>query len=187
MQECTRSQVSYLDGVGSGVDGNAESRKTIAVLEALLEQSIHLRNLYKNARWQTAELHLPRLRQLLECNYQEQLQLVDLLTDRIRTLGGEQQIFASRFLQHSSFASALRGQKALIRLWREVLDAHELVLNTARPNVVYSEGPWARDFAVGRVVLANEAQSISIGDQLAAYQPIPRIPSAPSTAALNEG
>jgi hypothetical protein len=44
-------------------DGAAESRKTIVVLDELLGQSIHLRDLYRNARWQFADIQYRRLRE----------------------------------------------------------------------------------------------------------------------------
>jgi DNA-binding ferritin-like protein len=85
---------------------NAESRKTIAVLDELLNQSIHLRDLYRNARWQTADIQYRRLRRLFERHYIEQLQLVDVLTDRIRLLGEARQLFASTFLQSEQAVGA---------------------------------------------------------------------------------
>ena len=41
-----------------------ESSETVEVLEELLAHSIHLRDLYKNARWQTADLQFRLLREL---------------------------------------------------------------------------------------------------------------------------
>lgn len=162
----TRYPLNAPDAAHGFADSEAESRKIVAVLEELLGQSIDLRDLYKNARWQTADIQYRRLRQLFDRHYQEQLPLVDVLTDRIRTLGGGRQVFASQFLQGTRFACALRGARAAGRLLRELLDAHESVLNTVRLNGSATEYPWARDFAVGQVVLTNDAQIASISDQL---------------------
>src|SRR5271154_3473984 len=145
--------------------------KSIAVLSELLGQSIDLRDLYQNARWHSADIQYRRLRQLFERHYKEQLQLVDVLTDRIRTLGGARQVFASTYLQGTRFACALRGNKAAVRLLCELLDAHESVLNTGRPNGSALDEQWARDFAVGQVVLTNDAQRSSISDELGDSDP----------------
>jgi starvation-inducible DNA-binding protein len=101
----------------------------------------------------------------------EQLQLVDVLLDRIRTLGGGRQIFARNFLQGTQFASALRGNKAVSLLLNELLDAHESVLDTGRPDGSAMHARWANEVAVGEVVLTNEAQSSSISDQLVDCEP----------------
>src|ERR1700761_4014601 len=124
--------VSGPHAVPASTDDDAESHRRTAVLSELLGQSIDLRDLYKNARWQTADIQYRRLRQLFDRHYKEQLQLVDVLTDRIRTLGGARQLFASNYLHGTRFARALRGNKAASRLLCELIDAHESVLNTGR-------------------------------------------------------
>ena len=167
----------------SSADGDANWRHTIAVLEELLAQSICLRDLYKNARWQTADVQYRRLRQLFDSHYKEQLHLVDVLIDRIRTLGGGRQIFARNFLQETQFACALRGNKAAGHLLNELLDAHESVLSTGRPNGSAMNALWAHDFALGQVVLTNDAQSSSIAEQLADCESRQKLPRRHASAA----
>lgn len=164
-------QVSDPRDTVASVDGEAKLRHTVAVLEELLAQTICLRDLYRNARWQTTDIQHRRLRHLFDRHYKEQLQLVDVLLDRIRTLGGGRQIFARNFLQGTQFASALRGNKAVSHLLNELLDAHESVLNIGRPDGSAMNAQWAHDFAVGEVVLTNDAQSSSISDQLVDCDP----------------
>ena len=159
----------------ASTDSATESHRSVAVLSELLGQSIVLRDLYKNARWQTADVQYRRLRQLFDRHYQEQLQLVDVLTDRIRTLGGNRQLFASQYIQGTRFACTLRGNKAAGRLLRELIDAHESVLHTGRANGSALDEPWARDFAVGQVVLTNDAQRSTINDELADGDPRRRV------------
>lgn len=167
----TCDQVSDPQDTVVSTDGDASLRHTIAVLEELLAQSIGLRDLYRNARWQTADIQYRSLRQLLDRHYKEQLHLVDVLIDRIRTFGAGRQIFARNFLQGTQFACALRGNRAAGQLLSELLDAHESVLNAARPNGSGRNEHWAHDFAVGQVVLTNSAQSSSISDQLMNFEP----------------
>jgi starvation-inducible DNA-binding protein len=167
----TRNQVSDpRDVVAPAVD-DTDSRNTIAILEELLGQSIGLRDLYRKARWQTADIQYHRLRQLFDRHYKEQLRLVDVLIDRIRDLGGGRQISARNFLQPTQFAIALLGNKAVGRLLNELLDAHESVLAAVRPNGSTMCVQWLHDFAVGQVVLTNRAQSVSIGEQFMNCEP----------------
>ena len=155
----------------SSADDDTGSHKTIVLLSELLGRSLDLRDLYKNARWQTSEIQFRRLHQLFDRHYKEQLHLVDVLTDRIRTLGGARQLFASKYFQGTRSACALRGNKAANRLLSELLDAHESVMNTGQPYGSAPDEPWARDFAVGQVVLTNVAQRSSISDELADRDP----------------
>jgi starvation-inducible DNA-binding protein len=162
----TCDQLSGPRDTVASADGDAKLRHTIAILEELLAQTIGLRDLYRRARWQTADIQYRRLHQLFDRHYKEQLHLVDVLVDRIRTLGGGGQVFARNFLQGTQFACALRGNRAARHLLNELQDAHESVLNTSRQKGSTMNAQWAHDFALGQVVLANDAQSSSISDHL---------------------
>jgi starvation-inducible DNA-binding protein len=180
----TYDQMSEPTEIAASANGDAKTRHTISVLEELLAQSICLRDLYRSARWQTADVQHGRLRQLFDRHYKEQLHLVDVLIERIRTLGGGRQIFARNFLQGTQFACALRGTKAVSHLLNELLGAHESVLATGRPNGSAMNAPWTHDFAVG-IVLTNDAQSLSIGDELVNCRPGQRFLSRRAGTALD--
>jgi DNA-binding ferritin-like protein len=140
--------------------------QTVAVLEELLGHSIRLRDLYKYARLHTCDVQFRRLRELFDANYKEQLGLVDVLIDRIRMIGAGGGVFAGDFLQGTQFSPLWRGRKEPDRLLKGLLDAHESVLNSARPSAVNDGHRWVRDFAVGQVVLVNDSQVASISNQL---------------------
>jgi starvation-inducible DNA-binding protein len=146
-----------------------ESCKTVKVLEELLAQSIHLRDLYKNARWQTANMEYRHLREFLDGHYREQIHLVDVLIDRIRALDGADRVFAHDFLHGDPRSQILRGRASITGLLSELIDAHDLVLSTAQPaatNDGQADHSWARDFAVGQVILTNDLQMLTISKQL---------------------
>ena len=84
---------------------DASPCKTVAVLQELLTQSIHLRDLYKNARWQFSGMEFRDLRQMLDDHYKAQLSVIDVLVDRIRNLGGAARVFAGDFLQRTAVLS----------------------------------------------------------------------------------
>ena len=146
-----------------------ESWKLVEVLEVLLAHSIHLRDLYKNARWQTADIQFRRLRQLFDGHYKEQIHLVDVLIDRIHALNGAGRVFAGDFLHGTQFSQLLRGRASATRLLVELLDAHESVLNAALPTRTKDgqvNRSWTRDFSVGQVVLTNDQQILAVSEQL---------------------
>jgi starvation-inducible DNA-binding protein len=149
-------------------DGNATS-KTVTLLDELLAHSIRLRDLYTNARRQTSDIEFHHLRLLFDGHYKGQLRLVDVLVDHIRMLGYTDRVLAGVFLQGTQFSYALRGRTSPIRLVRDLLDAHELVLSAACPSAhsdSRDDSPSIRDFAVGQVVLTNDLQSWAISEQL---------------------
>ena len=143
-----------------------QSYATVAILEELLTQSIHLRDLYKSARWRTADLQHRQLHELFDGHYKEQIRLVDVLIDRIRILGGSGSVFAGDFVKDARCPCLHLDRKAAFRLVSELLDAHESVLNTAQPTRVSGDHKWAQDFAIGHVVLTNDQQSWSLSGQL---------------------
>lgn len=153
-------------------DGRATGNAVVALLDELLSHTIRLRDVYKNARWQTADIRFHHLRLIFEGHYREQLRLVDILIDRIRVLGGGCHVFAGCFLQGTRLSYARRGKASPIRLLRDLLDAHESVLSAAgsstRGDAQDGSVLLRGDPAVGQVVLANDQQSRSVSEQLIA-------------------
>ena len=148
---------------------NFRTHQTIVLLDELLTHTVPLRDLYKSARYQTAGIQFRHLRPLFDAHYKEQLVLVDVLVDRIRALGGASRVLAGAFLQSTPPCYALRGHSAPNRLLCDLMDAHEIVLSAAHRAGTQSlpAAPDAvHDFAVGQVVLTNDLQRCSLGEQL---------------------
>jgi starvation-inducible DNA-binding protein len=149
--------------------GDFTAHKTIAVLDELLTHTLPLRDLYKSARCQAADIHFRHWRPLFDTHYKEQLILIDVLVDRIRALGGASRVLAGAFLQSAPPCYALRGHSAPNRLLCDLLDAHEIVLSAAHTSGAHSQqaDPSAdHDFAIGQVVLTNDLQRCSVREQL---------------------
>jgi DNA-binding ferritin-like protein len=151
------------------------SFKTVSVLEDLLIQSNGLRNVHKSARWQIPGGRFDEIRKILDDHYKEQLRVIGLLADRIRTLGGAARVFASDFLQSTQFCRVLRGPRAVNQLLRDLLEVHESVLSAARPHNSNEDQHWVRDFAVGQVMLTNEQQCETINGKLLSTGPQQRL------------
>jgi starvation-inducible DNA-binding protein len=152
-----------------------ESWKTVEVLEVLLAHSIHLRDLYRNARWQTAAIRFRRLHQLFDDHYKQQIHLIDVLIDRIRALDGASRLFARDFLDRTQFPQVVGGRASTRHLMIELLDAHESVLSAALPTATQKvSSSWVRDFAVGQVVLTNDQHFLALGEQLMHREGMPQ-------------
>jgi starvation-inducible DNA-binding protein len=168
MQVATNNLIIDLPKGTDTTAKKGESWKTLEVLEVLLAHSIRLRDLYRNARWQTAAIQFLRLRQLFDAHHKQQIHLIDVLIDRVRALNGTGGPFARDFLDRTQFSQILRGRPSTRHLLVELLDAHESVLIAALPTGThYSQvSSWARDFAVGQVVLTNDQQIFAVSEQL---------------------
>jgi starvation-inducible DNA-binding protein len=140
----------------------ASASVTLSPLDELLTHSIRLRDLYRSARLQSAEMPSSRLRVVFDGHYKEQLRLVDVLVDRLRMLGGVHHISAGEFLNGSEVFHGLRSHRMRNRLFRDLLESHDSILTAARPSGKCDKQDdisWIRDFAVGQVVISNELQS----------------------------
>ena len=166
MKPVANRKVTRLPPVSSAA--NVITEKTLVLLDELLVQTLTLRDFYKSARCQVLDMSPPDLRSLFDRHYKDQLRLVDVLVDRIRALGGAGSVLASIFIQGSRQSYAMRGQSALGRLLRDLLDAHELVLSAAYTGDTNNPSA-AHDFAVGEVVLTNDLHGCSVREQLARF------------------
>jgi hypothetical protein len=179
MHSTTRELTIGQCGVRRLSGGSEKSSTVISVLRALLCQTIELRDLYKCARRHEREGTTYQTPQLFDAHYREQLRLVDVLIDRVRTLGGEP-IFAADVMHCTELPSAVRGRSCQRGVLDALLDAHESIGHAVNPGGTDDEREtreWMRDFAVGQVVLANHLQMQSVENLLAAWSDIPRFSS----------
>jgi DNA-binding ferritin-like protein len=163
MQVASNSLVNDPAEAPDSTANKRDALKTVEVLEVLLAHSIYLRDLYGNARWQTAAAELRRLRQLFDGHHKQQIHLIDVLIDRIRALNGGGP-FARDFIDRTRSFQILRGRASTRHLLVELVDAHESVLSAALPaGTHYGQvSSWTRDFAVGQVVLTNDQQILAV-------------------------
>ena len=169
MQVVTNDHVSDPPKGTDSTSTKGESWKTVEVLEVLLLHSIHLRDLYRNARRQTTATQFSGLHQMFDGHYKAQVHLIDVLIDRIRALNGAGRPFARDLLDRTQFSHLLRGRPSTRHLLVEILDAHESVLIAALPaGVHYGQVScsWTRDFAVGQLVLINDQQILAVSEKL---------------------
>jgi starvation-inducible DNA-binding protein len=169
MQVASNSPVTDPPKAADSTANKRESWKTVEVLEVLLAHSIHLRDLYRNARRQTAAIQFRRLHQLFDGHCKEQIHLIDILIDRIRALNGAGRLFARDFLDRAQFSQLVGGRASIRHLLVELLDAHESVLNASTPTGPHHgqvNSSWTHDFAVGQVVLTNDQHFLALSEQL---------------------
>ena len=91
-----------------------------------------LRDMYKKHHWQVSGATFYQLHLLFDKHYAEQAELVDVLAERIQTLGGVAIAMAPDVAETTRVARVPRGREdATIQLFR-LLQAHELIIHESR-------------------------------------------------------
>jgi starvation-inducible DNA-binding protein len=151
--------------------GEAVRAKSVGALNRLVAHSMALRDLYKKAHWQTSGASFYGLHLMFDKHYSEQLELVDALAERVQTLGGVALALAHDVVEESRIARAPRGRESVPNQLRRLLDAHEIVLQEARPlarEAAERGDDGTNDLIVSQVVRTNELQSWFVAEHLQA-------------------
>ena len=151
--------------------GEAVRAKSVAALNRLLAHTMALRDLYKKAHWQTSGATFYGLHLLFDKHHGEQLETMDAIAERVQTLGGIALALAHDVVEESRIARAPRGRERVPDQLQRLLDAHEFVLQEARPlarEAAERGDDGSNDLIVSQVVRLNELQSWFIGEHLQA-------------------
>jgi len=146
--------------------------RSVAMLNRLVAHTMALRDLYKKAHWQTSGATFYGLHLLFDKHHGEQLELVDALAERVQTLGGVALALAHDVVEESRIARAPRGRESVVDQLKRLLDAHEIVLQEARPlarEAAERGDDGTNDLIVSQIVRTNELQSWFVGEHLAAW------------------
>jgi starvation-inducible DNA-binding protein len=94
------------------------------------------------------------------------------LAERVQTLGGIALALAHDVVEETRIARAPRGRESAPAQLRRLLDAHEIVLQEARPlarEAAERGDDGSNDLIVSQVVRTNELQSWFVGEHLLAH------------------
>lgn len=136
--------------------------RSVAALNRLLAHTMALRDLYRKAHWQTSGSSFYGLHLLFEKHFREQEQLMDALAERVQTLGGVARATASDVVEETRLARAPSGIESPVDQLRRLVDAHEFLLEEARPlarEAGAAGDDGSNDLIVGQLVRRNELQS----------------------------
>ncbi len=143
----------------------------IANLNQLLADTTTLRDLYKKSHWQTSGPTFYQLHLLFDKHFGEQSQLVDLLAERIQTLGGVSIAMAPDVAEMTLVPRPPRGRENAPAQMSRLLHAHEIVLKEARTTARLATGnedEGTNDILVSNVIRTNELQVWFVSQHLAA-------------------
>jgi starvation-inducible DNA-binding protein len=140
--------------------------ESVVVLNQILADTMTLRDLYKKHHGQTsgAALYL-----LFDRHHSEQEDLIDAITERVRTLGGMSIATAADVAETTMLARPPRDCEGPFLPLAQLIDAHERVLYGVRAAACRAAAlgdDGTNDLLVSDVIRTNEKQAWSVQEQL---------------------
>ena len=138
-------------------------------LNQLLADSMSLRDLYKKAHWQIIGPTFYQLHLLFDKHFNEQVEIVDSIAERIQLLGGLSIAMAADVAETTQIARPPRGREEVPVVISRLLDAHQVIIQqcrelSERADKLGDQG--TNDLVVSDVLRANELQSWFISEHL---------------------
>ncbi|HEX8997678.1 MAG TPA: DNA starvation/stationary phase protection protein [Ktedonobacterales bacterium] len=141
---------------------SAEVRyETATTLNQVLVDTLMLYHLYKKAHWQVAGHTFYQLHLLFDKHAGEQLELVDLIAERVQLLGGIATGMPHDIVEQTNIQQAPQGAEEIPLVIDRLLQAHERILMECRGLAREAEdrGDFGtNDLLVSNVIRTNELQ-----------------------------
>src|SRR5436309_9386370 len=101
-------------------------------LNQLLADTITLRDLYKKSHWQVAGPTFYQLHLLFDKHFEEQVEIVDTIAERIQLLGGLAIAMAHDVAETTRIERPPKGREEVPVQISRLLDAHQLIVRDCR-------------------------------------------------------
>src|SRR5690349_12402643 len=117
--------------------------ESVTNLNQVLADTMTLRDMYKKHHWQVAGPTFYQLHLLFDKHYDEQVELVDLIAERIQLLGGISLAMAADIAETTMIPRPPRGREEVPVQISRLLEAHELIdrkstrLNSSHVEISY--------------------------------------------------
>ncbi|HEY6274122.1 MAG TPA: DNA starvation/stationary phase protection protein [Terriglobales bacterium] len=138
-------------------------------LNQMLADTMTLRDLYKKCHWQVAGATFYQLHLLYDKHYDEQVELVDAIAERIQLLGGVSLAMAADVAETTQIERPPRGREEVPVQLSRLLDAHQIIIRDARTlarraSTLGDDG--TNDLVVSEVLRTNELQVWFLSEHL---------------------
>jgi starvation-inducible DNA-binding protein len=138
-------------------------------LNILLADTASLRDLYKRSHWHVSGPTFYQLHLLFDKHFEQQVELVDGLAERIHMLGGVSIAMAHDIAETTRLERPPKGREEVPVIISRLLEAHKIILDDARKlagraSEVGDEG--TNDLLISDVVRTNEMQVWFISEHL---------------------
>jgi starvation-inducible DNA-binding protein len=156
-----------------GLGENVRSASANA-LNPLLANTMALRDLYKKHHWQVSGATFYQLHLLFDKHYNEQVELMDELAERIVALGGVPLAAPHDVAETSSIERPPKGRESVPGQITRLLDAHEQILVQSRRaarEASENGDDGTNDLIVSDVIRTNEMHVFFLAEHLAEGDP----------------
>jgi starvation-inducible DNA-binding protein len=138
-------------------------------LNQLLADTMTLRDLYKKSHWQVAGPTFYQLHLLYDKHFDEQVELVDSIAERIQLLGGVSLAMAADIAETTQIERPPRGREEVPVQLSRLIDAHQIIIRQARTlasraSTLGDDG--TNDLVVSEVLRTNELQVWFLSEHL---------------------
>ncbi len=138
-------------------------------LNQVLADTMVLRDLYKKSHWQAAGPTFYQLHLLFDKHYGEQVDLVDMIAERVQILGGISIAMAQDVAETTQIPRAPKGRESSPVQISRLLDAHQIIIRRCRElaekaNALGDAG--TNDLIVSDVLRGNEMQVWFLSEHL---------------------
>ena len=156
-----------------GLGENVRSASANA-LNQLLADTMALRDLYKKHHWQVSGATFYQLHLLFDKHYNEQVELMDGLAERVVALGGVPLAAPHDVVEVSTIARPPKGRESVPAQITRLLDAHEQILIESRRaarEASENGDDGTNDLIVSDMIRTNEMHVFFLSEHLADGDP----------------
>lgn len=138
-------------------------------LNQLLADTSTLRDLYKKSHWQVAGPTFYQLHLLFDKHFEEQVELVDAIAERIQLLGGVSLAMAADIAEATQIPRPPKGREEVPVQISRLLEAHQIIIADCRKMAKRAQAigdDGTNDLIVSEVLRTNELQVWFISEHL---------------------
>ncbi len=143
--------------------------KMVGMLNQLLADSIQIRDMYKKHHWQVSGPTFYQLHLLFDKHFDEQVELVDTIAERIQILGGVSIAMGGDVAELSHIPAPPKGREEIPVQISRLLEAHKHIMQECHDIASAADDAGddgTNDMVVSDILRANELQSWFIGQHL---------------------
>lgn len=157
-----------------GLDAEAV-RSSVRLLNQVLADTSTLRDMYKKHHWQVVGPTFNQLHLLFDEHFKQQVELVDVLAERVQVLGGISLAMAGDIAAETRIPAPPRGREPAAVQISRLVDAHTHIIREARKYARLAEeagDDGTNDVLVSEVLRTNELQVWFLSEHLVAASPL---------------
>jgi starvation-inducible DNA-binding protein len=141
----------------------------VAQLNQLLADSIAIRDMYKKHHWQVSGPTFYQLHLLFDKHFDEQVEMVDTIAERIQLLGGVTIAMGGDVAEITQIQRPPRGREEVPVQISRLLEAHKIIIQSCldiseKADEAGDQG--TNDLVISNILRPNELQSWFIGQHL---------------------